>query len=292
VGQQGRAGVGGRGDRDAREDPAPAGSRALKTIVSGVVGAAIAAVVAAAAPASTPMARVGPGVLRPVYVESPGMTEIAVAQFELDRVPVTNAGFSSFVSEQPRWRRDRVPALLADAGYLAHWATATEPGADAEAEAPVTRVSWFAAKAYCAAEGKRLPTEAEWELAAAAGRHGPDWRAEPEFAATLLATTMAPAAGGRRRVGQQPPNFWGVHDLHGLAWEWVLDFNGTLVTGDSRDGKSAETLRFCGVGALAAGDKSDYAGFLRAAFRSALQARYTASALGFRCARDVEAGAH
>ena len=64
--------------------------------------------------------------------------------------------------------------------------------------------------------------------------------------------------------------------------------SGTLVTGDSREGKTADTLRFCGVGAQAAGDKSDYAGFLRIAFRSALEARYTAASLGFRCARDAE----
>jgi formylglycine-generating enzyme required for sulfatase activity len=240
---------------------------------------------AAAAPTSPPMARVGPGVLRPVYMPEPGVTEVMVKAFQLDRVPVTYAGFARFVEKNERWRRDRVPALLADAGYLA-------PGAAPIAsDSPVTGVSWFAAKAYCEAEGKRLPTETEWEFAAAAGRRRADGRAEPGFNERALVAATAPVHASRRRVGQEPPNFWGIHDLHGLVWEWVLDFNGTLVTGDSREGKSAETLRFCGVGAQAAGDKSDYAGFLRAAFRGALEARYTAASLGFRCARDVEKGA-
>jgi formylglycine-generating enzyme len=254
-------------------------------------GAALAITLAAAAPASTPMARVGPGVLRPVYMAEPGMTEISVASFELDRVPVTNARFREFVQAHPRWRRDQVPALLADAGYLSRWATPTALGPHVDGDAAVTGVSWFAAKAFCAADGKRLPTETEWEFAAAAGREGPDGRAEPGFSEALLALAVAPASAARGRVGQAPPNYWGLHDLHGLVWEWVQDFNGVLVTGDSRDGKSAETLRFCGVGALAAGDKSDYAGFLRAAFRSALEARNTAATLGFRCARDVRAEA-
>ena len=262
--------------------------KALTALIAGTAASVLSLVAAGAAPA--PMARVGPGVLRPVYMPEPGITEVKVKGFELDRVPVTNSEFAAFVARDPRWRRDRVPALLADAGYLAHWAGPIAPGKQVAPDSPVTGVSWFAAKAYCAAAGKRLPTEAEWELAAAAGRQGPDGHAEPGFDARALVAATTPVDAGRRRVGQDAPNFWGIHDLHGLVWEWVFDFNGTLVTGDSREGKSADTLRFCGVGALAAGDKSDYAGFLRAAFRSALEARYTPASLGFRCARDVEGG--
>jgi formylglycine-generating enzyme required for sulfatase activity len=251
------------------------------------VAAAVLLTAAAAAAAAAPMARVGPGVLRPVYMPEPGVTEITVKRFELDRMPVTNASFLRFVETHPGWQRDRVPPLLTDAGYLAHWAAPTELGREVSRDAPVTGVSWFAAKAYCAAEGKRLPTEYEWEFAAAAGQRGPDGRAEPGFSERLLVLAAAPSSAARRRVGQEPPNYWGIHDLHGLVWEWVLDWNSTLVTGDSREGKSAETLRFCGVGALAAGGKDDYAGFLRTAFRGSLEARYSGASLGFRCARDV-----
>lgn len=246
----------------------------------------VAAAVAAAG--GDTMARVGPGVVRPVYAPEPGVTEVNVPAFELDRRPVTNGDFLAFVRSRPAWGRDRVAEVFADSGYLTHWATPTSLGDGATPAQPVTRVSWFAARAYCQAAGKRLPSENEWELAAAAGRGGPDGRAEPGFREGILAWYARPTDRTLRAVGQQPPNFWGIHDLHGLVWEWVADFAGTMITGDSRDGRGADTLRFCGVGAVAATDKDDYASFMRVAFRSSLEARYTTPNLGFRCARDVE----
>jgi sulfatase modifying factor 1 len=235
------------------------------------------------------MARVGPGVLRPVYLADAASATVAVPAFRLDRVPVTNAEFLAFVRADPRWQRGHVPRVFADDGYLAHWAGPTALGPDAAADQPVTRVSWFAARAYCAARGKRLPTEDEWELAAAAGERGPDGAAEPGFRARILAWYATPTPPRLPAVGRRAPNYWGVRDLHGLVWEWVLDFNGTLVSSDSRSGKSGDRLPFCGAGALAASDKQDYAGFMRTAFRASLEARYTARSLGFRCAQDAEA---
>lgn len=250
-------------------------------------------VVGAGVPAASPggMARVGPGVLRPVYVPAPGVTTVDVAAFALDRLPVTNADFLGFVAERPGWRRDRVARVFADDGYLAHWAGPAELGPDARPDRPVTHVSWFAAKAYCSAKGKRLPTEAEWEFAAAAGDKSAEGAAEPGFRERILFWYARPATAEMPVVGQGQPNFWGVHDLHGLVWEWVLDFNSTLVSGDSRTGKSADRLQFCGTGAFTAGDNEDYASFLRLAFRGSLEARYTTRALGFRCAGDAEVAA-
>jgi len=244
----------------------------------------------AGVPAASPpdMARVGPGVLRPVYMPAPGVTTVDVAAFALDRLPVTNGEFLSFVTGHPGWRRDRVARVFADDGYLAHWAGPVELGPDAHPDQPVTRVSWFAAKAYCSARGKRLPTEAEWELAGAAGDKGPDGAVEPGFRERILGWYARPATAELPAVGSGQPNFWGIRDLHGLVWEWVLDYNSTLVSGDSRSGKSADRLPFCGTGALTAGDNEDYASFMRLAFRSSLEARYTTRALGFRCAGDGE----
>lgn len=235
------------------------------------------------------MARVGPGVLRPVYAPAPDVTTVDVAAFALDRLPVTNSEFLSFVTTHPGWRRDRVARVFADHGYLAHWAGSTELGPDARPDQPATRVSWFAARAYCRAQGKRLPTEIEWELAAAAGDTSPNGADEPGFRERILRWYARPATGDLPAVGGGPPNFWGIRDLHGLVWEWVLDYNSTLVSGDSRSGKAADRVPFCGTGAFTAGDNEDYASFMRLAFRSSLEARYTTRALGFRCASDGEA---
>ena len=235
------------------------------------------------------MARVGPGLLRPIYIPDPSTTTIKVDAFEMDRVPVTNGEFLAFVRAHPQWQRDRVAHVFADDGYLTHWAGPVELGPEATADQPVTRVSWFAAKAYCAARSKRLPTEAEWELAAAAGEKSAEGSAEPGFRERTLAWYSRPASARLPTVGRGTPNFWGVFDLNELVWEWVLDFNSTLVSGDSRTGASADRMQFCGAGALAAGDKQDYASFMRLAFRGSLEARYTTSALGFRCAREPEA---
>lgn len=241
----------------------------------------------AESPAPRGMARVGPGVLRPVFPPSPEEKELPVTAFWLDTRAVTNGEFLSFVRAQPRWRRDGVPRLFADAGYLSHWAGPLALGPEAGAEQPVVRVSWFAARAYCAAQGKRLPTESEWEFAASASETQADGRDEPGFRELLLRWYSRPTPRVLPRVGQGPANFWGVRDLHGLVWEWVLDFGNTMVTGDSRNGGDPDKASFCGAGALAADEKGDYASFMRIAFRSSLLASYTTSTLGFRCAKDV-----
>ncbi len=251
------------------------------------VGLVLAALPAGAEPAPRGMARVGPGVLRPVFPPTPEETEVPVAAFWLDRRPVTNGEFLAFARSHPRWRKDAVPRLFADAGYLSHWAGPTTLGPEAQPEQPVVRVSWFAARAYCAAQGKRLATEAEWEFAAAASGTQADGRDEPGFREQLLRWYSRPTPRVLPRVGQGPANVWGVQDLHGLIWEWVLDFGNTLVSGDSREGGDPDTARFCGAGALAANEKGDYASFMRIAFRSSLQASYSTGNLGSRCARDV-----
>lgn len=58
--------------------------------------------------------------------------------------------------ENPKWQRSQVKRLFADERYLAHRDGELDLGA-ARAEQPVTNVSWFAAKAFAAFRGKRLP---------------------------------------------------------------------------------------------------------------------------------------
>ncbi len=207
--------------------------------------------------------------------EQPAVT---VAPYRLDRAPVTNAAFLAFVRDNAAWRRDRVAALVADGGYLAGWSEPLALGPNAPPHAPVVGVSWFAARAYCAARGGRLPSEAEWELAAAASPTARDGRRDPAWRQTLLDWYARPNPPTLPDVGQRAANLWGLQDLHGLVWEWVNDFSASMLVGDE--------ARLCGAAANGAIDPLDYPAFLRAAFRSSLEGRTTTSNLGFRCAYD------
>lgn len=204
-------------------------------------------------------AHVAAGLYRTPFPANPGEPAAQVAAFELDRTPVTNAEFLAFVTAQPAWRRDRIKAVFADGGYLAQWAGPATLGERAPDRAPVVDVSWFAARAFCADRGGRLPTEAEWELAAA---HTPD----------DLAWYEAPAPAVLPAVGATP-DARGISDLHGLVWEWVEDF-----------GASAVGVAQCGAAPPA--DPVAYNTYLRFAFRSSLDAKFAIASLGFRCAYD------
>ena len=230
---------------------------------------------------------VGPGTLRPLFPPSPSATDIFVPAFWLDRRPVTNADFQSFVARSRTWRRGSVSQLYVDQAYLAHWATPDELGAAAAPDQPVVNVSWFAARAYCAARGARLATEDEWELAAQASPSAPDGKNDVGWRKTVVDWYGKPSPARLPAVGQGSPNYWGIWDLHGLVWEWVRDFNGTLLAeDDGRGQKDANSNRFCG-GARVASDSLDYPSYMRVALRSSLEARYTTANLGFRCAHDA-----
>jgi serine/threonine-protein kinase len=127
----------------------------------------------------------------------------SVAPFFMDATEVTNQQYAEFLSATgevapPSWKDGVYP--------------------EAEANFPVTGVTWYEAAEYAAWKGKRLPTEAEWEFAA----RGTEGRAYPwgdEWDATL-----ANAGGqtkGLRPVGQGGASPFGIYDMSGNAWEWT-----------------------------------------------------------------------
>jgi formylglycine-generating enzyme required for sulfatase activity len=251
--------------------------------VALIVLTALAGVAAADRTAPREVVQIGPGTYRPTFPASPAEREVAVPAFWLDRTAVTNQQYLAFVRATPVWRRDRVSRLVADDHYLAHWAGPHDLGT-ARPQAPVVRVSWFAARAYCAWRGGRVPVEREWELAAAADERSLDATADPAFQARILGWYTQLAPDVLPDVGRTT-NAWGASDLHGLVWEWIEDVQSALVSADSR---SPDRKVFCGGAGATAKDASAYATFMRIAFRSALQARYTTPALGFRCAYDLK----
>ncbi len=184
-----------------------------------------------------------------------------VAAFDLDVYETTNRDFAAFVdatgfqteAERFGWsfvfhpqatahpetelRPQPAPWWLKVEG--AHWRHPRGPGSEAEADLPVVHVSWGDARAYCEWRGKRLPTEAEWDLAAAVGADGEGdahypWGNVPAPEGRWLANVWQgdfpmrdDADDGHSwlaPVGAYPPNALGIFDLGGNVWEWCDDW--------------------------------------------------------------------
>lgn len=227
--------------------------------------------------------RVPGGPHTPLFPGSEDEAEVWVQPFRVKVTPVTNAEFLAFVVQDPRWRRGSVPALFADAQYLARWAGPLTLG-EVRPDAPVVQVSWHAARAWCRSRGGDLPTTTQWEYLAEATATAPTGaRDDPELTARVLAWYGRSGDAPPGPVGQSPANFYGVQDLLGLVWEWTLDFDSQLMSADVRESGDEDDTRFCGTGAASATDPEDYASFMRYAYRSSLKAPYTTTNLGFRC---------
>ncbi|OYW70839.1 MAG: hypothetical protein B7Z37_29515, partial [Verrucomicrobia bacterium 12-59-8] len=231
------------------------------------------------------MAFIPGGDYKPLYAKEAKSRH--TAPFFMAVTQVTNGEFLAFVKAHPAWRRSQVKRSLADANYLAHWAGDLELGDKAPLNAPVTHVSWFAAKACCEAQGRRLPTQDEWEFAARADATKQDASTDPAYLPQLLEWYSKPATSALEDVRTGVQNVYGLRGMHGLVWEWVQDFNATLLMGDSRSDGSLERKLFCGAGSLLASDVSNYAAFMRYALRSSLKGAYCVGSLGFRAAQSI-----
>jgi iron(II)-dependent oxidoreductase len=167
--------------------------------------------------------------------ERPAHT-VDVPAFRIGRVPVTNAEFAAFVDDggydQPRWWSDRGWQHRSDAGLCRpqFWGperTRTRFGVVEELppDEPVQHVTFFEAEAYAAWAGGRLPTEVEWEKAAAwdpttGRRRRFPWGAAdptPELA-NLGGHALRPAPVGAYPAGASA---YGVEQLIGDVWEWT-----------------------------------------------------------------------
>lgn len=128
---------------------------------------------------------------------------IDVTSFYVDGFEVTNAAYAPLVTR-------------GDVAAPATWA-GTEAPEGLETH-PVSGVNFDDAQFFCSTLGKRLPTEAEWEVAArgGAGRMFP-WGND--------AASVDLGAGELHQVGSRPETFTpeGVADLSGNVWEWVSD---------------------------------------------------------------------
>lgn len=212
---------------------------------------------------------------------------VFVKDFLMDEYLVTNQQYLDFVKSNPKWQRSKVLGIFADDNYLSKWQNDTMLGKNVLPLTAATTISWYAAKDYCACQGKRLPSMDEWEYAAMASETLPNAQRDSIFNHQIIEGYEIPKTY-KKEVGSTFRNFWGIWDMHGLVWEWTSDFNSVLISGESRQDVDTERNLFCGSAAINASNLMDYAAFMRYAFRGSIKAKYSIQTLGFRCARSIK----
>jgi formylglycine-generating enzyme required for sulfatase activity len=124
---------------------------------------------------------------------------------------------------------------------------------------PINGVSWYDAKTYCEAQGKQLPTEAQWEKAARGddGRLYP-WGNEPCTCERAIIMDKSgrgcgvpkrgknPEKGKPWKVGSRPATLHGLHDMAGNSWEWVADWASESWKACGKDCEGIEPKGPCG----------------------------------------------
>jgi len=170
--------------------------------------------------------------------------EVAVHPFQIAKAPVTNEEFLAFVEDDGYARRDLWPDIgwgwrqQEGADHPVYWIKDV-PGKwkmrrfdqiiDLPLHEPVIHVNWFEAMAYCEWAGRRLPTEIEWEVAAASEPDGDGfsqakrrypWGNDPE--------TIGRANLDGRGLGcvdvaafADGDSAWGCRQMMGNVWEWT-----------------------------------------------------------------------
>lgn len=180
-----------------------------------------------------------------------GVHDAAVTAFRLDLFEVTVGRFRKFVEhyglpeasagkDLPCWEgwRSEWTGYLPDSGAALVAEVAShcdsdggtyQPDSGENAELPINCVSWQVALAFCVWDGGRLPTEAEWQYAAAGGNDGrtypwsdasPEASVTSEYATYLASGVQMPTRVGAKHLGDGK---WGHADLAGNVAEWVLD---------------------------------------------------------------------
>jgi len=195
---------------------------------------------------------------------------VGLAPYELAAFPITQAHYAQVTALRPSTAQgDRLPvegvswwdavrfcnALSQREGL----ASAYRLHADGEA------IEWDAA-----ADGYRLPTEAEWEHACRAGTPGPRYGPFDE-----IAWHRRNSQERIHDVGGKRPNAWGLYDMLGNVWEWCWDIYDAEVYGDYR--------------VLRGGGWFDEHWSCRASVRRRSHPTYQMDDLGFRIARSPSA---
>jgi formylglycine-generating enzyme required for sulfatase activity len=193
---------------------------------------------------------------------------VYLPSFYIDVYEVSNAAYRAFTDSSGQYQP---PAPSWDPDYFA------------KGSMPVLNVSWRDAQAFCAASGKRLPSENEWEKAARGASPGSRFWAN--WTVNGLANLKRNGNAGPSTVGSFAADVspFGAHDMAGNVHEWVNDAY-ALYEGNSASLRDTSTLKVVRGGSFAL-SPADLSPSWRASLPATLRAGED-SPVGFRCAAD------
>ncbi|MFI6166648.1 formylglycine-generating enzyme family protein [Nocardia sp. NPDC051052] len=152
---------------------------------------------------------------------------VTVAPFQMAAVPVTQEQYELVTGLLPSSSRgDRLPV-----DSVSWWDTLRFCNALSAAEglAPAYRLDEENVEWDAAADGYRLPTEAEWEHACRAGSTGPRYGELDD-----IAWYRGNSNEHMHEVGGKRPNAWGLYDMLGNTWDWCWDIYDAEIYGSYR----------------------------------------------------------
>jgi iron(II)-dependent oxidoreductase len=230
---------------------------------------------------------------------------VALRDYFIDVTPVTNAQYAEFIDaggyRERRWWSDAGWRWLDDARaespkHWEHrdggwWRRQMDQLAPVDPRHPVCHVCWYEAEAFARWAGKRLPTEADWEVAATWDPAIGATRAYPWGDAPVDCTraNVDQLAFGTTPVGAYPDNVspLGCYGMIGDVWEWTAsDFGGYPGFEAFPYAEYSEAFFGAEYKVLRGGSWATRPGVARATFRNWDYPIRRQIFSGFRCARD------
>jgi formylglycine-generating enzyme required for sulfatase activity len=214
--------------------------------------------------------------------------KVAVSAFYIDKVPVTQELYQKVMGVNPSKRK--------------------------EPKCPVEKTQWTDAVRFCnkcseldgltpsynldtwecnfAADGYRLPTEAEWEYACRAGGTGKYCFGDDAGELPKYAWLPPGSMGKTQPVGQKLANRWGLFDMHGNVWQWCNDWYGSTYykesPADDPRGPATGKERVLRGGACDSPPEKCRSAFRHKEFPTFTDACFAADRYGFRRVRSKD----